>query len=127
MNDPLPGFTFTSTGVRADDGMAMSDCSAHNHSRKFVLTAERFGNVFSGRRKESVSGGGQRVVIHSGPGSGKFFLGLRGSPISSIVSLNSGVKMKKFWGTMKNPRERTMADSLATGCESPGNMPADGF
>jgi hypothetical protein len=76
-----------------------------------------------------------------------FFLGLRGSPISSTVSLNSGVKMKmsgtrllksadgrpsspkikKFWGTMKNPRERTMAESLATGGESMGNMLADGL
>ena len=69
----------------------------------------------------------KRVVIHSGLGSGKFFLGLRGSPISSTVSLNSGVKMKKFWGTTKNPRERTTAEILATGGENLGNMLADGF
>ena len=87
------------------------------------------------------------MVIHSGLGSGKFFLDLRGSPISSTVSPNSGLKMKmsstrllktaadrpsppkmkKFWGTMKNPRERTMAESLVTGGESRGNMLADRF
>jgi hypothetical protein len=83
-------------------------------------------------------------VIYSGPGSGKSFLGLRGSPILSTVSgvkmKMSGMrwlkmaadrpsppKMKKFWGTMKNPRERTMAESLATGGESLGNMLADEF
>jgi hypothetical protein len=95
-NDPLPGFTFASAGVRAKDGKATSDCSAHSHGRKFVLTAERFGNVFSGRRKESVSAGGQRVAIHSGPGTGKFFLGLRGSPVSSSESLDSDTKTKTY-------------------------------
>ena len=42
-NDPLSGFTFTSTSVRADDGKALSDCFAHSHGRKFVLTADHFG------------------------------------------------------------------------------------
>jgi hypothetical protein len=97
----------------------------HAQSRPEICAYSR--SFWEWRRKESVSAGGQRVVIHSGLGSGKFFLGLRGSPISSTVSLNSGVKMKRFWGTVKNPQERTMAESLATGGDSRGNMLADGF
>jgi hypothetical protein len=99
--DMLHFRSLTSTGVRAEI------CAYGRTFRECILWET----------------GGQRVVIHSSLGSGKSFLGLRGSPISSTVSLNSGTKMKKFWG-LKNPRERTMAESLANGGE---NMLADVF
>jgi hypothetical protein len=47
--------------------------------------------------------------------------------LQTADDLPSPPKMKKFWGTMKNPRERTMAENLATGGESMGNMLADGL